>query len=92
MVDVMCMGLLELRGARSDNNRMINSCQQRDSNSRPLDCEAITVTVCRLRDLIHYRQVKTSPDFTSAMNIEHHCSRYLHHNTQLKSVLSCILY
>ena len=34
--------------------KMKKSCTQRDSNSRPLDCEATTVTV-RPRDPIHYR-------------------------------------
>ena len=37
MVDFICIGLLELRGVRTENYKMKNSCPQRDSNSRYLD-------------------------------------------------------
>ena len=35
-VDIICMGLLGLQGAKTENYKMKNSCQYRDSNSRPL--------------------------------------------------------
>ena len=48
------------RAARSEseNYKIKNPCPQRDSNSRPFDCEATTVTV-RPWGLSHYRQYKT---------------------------------
>ena len=55
IVDFICMGLLEMQGARSENYKMKNSCLQRDSNSRPLGCE-VTTDAIRQWDLI---QVKT---------------------------------
>ena len=58
MVDFICMGILELQGAKTQNYKMTNSCPQRDSNSRSLIYKATTVTV-RLSGLIHYQQFKT---------------------------------
>ena len=49
----ICMGLLKLQRAKTD-----NSCQQRVSNTRPRDNEATTVTA-RLADLIQYRQFQS---------------------------------
>ena len=44
MFDFICMELLELQGARSENKKKRKSFLQRDSNSRHLDSEATTVT------------------------------------------------
>ena len=40
MIDLICIGLHELRGTRSENYKMKNSFPQWDSNSRPLAKEA----------------------------------------------------
>ena len=45
IVDFICKVLINLQGAQSENYMMKNSCPQRNSNSRPLDCEAFTVTM-----------------------------------------------
>ena len=47
IVDFICMDLLvlELQGAQTENYKMKSSCQQRDSNSRPLNRKATVVTV-----------------------------------------------
>ena len=58
LADFNCIGLLELHGERSENYNMKHSCPQRDSNSRPLDCQSTTVTV-RSSGLMYYRHMKT---------------------------------
>ena len=45
--------------SESENYKMKNSCPQRDSNSRPFDCEATTSVNGRPRGPRHYRRVKT---------------------------------
>ena len=61
-------GLPQATRSWSENYKMNKICPQRESNSRPLDCEATTVTV-RPWYLIHYRQVKTKPGFSCAIYI-----------------------
>ena len=53
----MSIALLELRGASTETYQMENSCPGRDSNPRPLDCQASTVTI-RPIELMYYREVK----------------------------------
>ena len=60
MVDFICMDVLELQGAKTENYKMKNSCPKRDTNSRPLNHKATTVTV-RLSDPIYFQQFKTQP-------------------------------
>ena len=52
MVDFICMGLLDLWGARTVNYKMKNSCQQWDSNPGPPTYERIALRV-ELLDLIN---------------------------------------
>ena len=57
MVDFICMGLLELLGARTGNYKMKNSCLQWDSNSEPSAYEANALTIA-LQDLIYFEHLK----------------------------------
>ena len=66
MVDLICMGLLELQGVQNKNNKMKNTYPQRYSNSRPLDLEATTASIMP-SDLIYYRQATTKAGFTCAV-------------------------
>ena len=45
MVDFICMGLLDLWGARTENYNMKNSCPQWDSNPGPYAYEANALSV-----------------------------------------------
>ena len=45
MVDFICMGILYLRGARTENYKMKNSCPQWDSNPGPSAYEANALKV-----------------------------------------------
>ena len=57
MIDFICTGLLNLQGAKTENNKMKNSCPYRDLNSRPLiiKSSALSIALC---SLIYKRQFK----------------------------------
>ena len=57
--DFICMGLLGLQGAKTENYKMKNSCPYRDSNSRPLILKSSAFSM-RLSSLIYKREFKTS--------------------------------
>ena len=57
MVDFIYMGLLELRGARTENNKMKNSLPKGDSNPVPSAYEANSLSVALL-DLISIGNLK----------------------------------
>ena len=50
--DFICMGLLGLQGAKTENYKMKNSCPYRDSNSRPLILKSSALSM-RLSSLIY---------------------------------------
>ena len=52
--DFICMGLLGLQGAKTENYKMKNSCPYRDSNSRPLILKSSALSM-RLSSLIYKR-------------------------------------
>ena len=45
LTDFICMGYLELQGAKTKNYKMKNSWPQRDSNSRPLNHKSSVVSI-----------------------------------------------
>ena len=55
--DFICMGLLGLQGAKTENYKMNNSCPYRDSNSRPLILKSSALSM-RLSSLIYKREFK----------------------------------
>ena len=57
--DFICMGLLGLQGAKTENYKMKNSCPYRDSNSRPLILKLSAFSM-RLSSLIYKRKFKTA--------------------------------
>ena len=67
-VDFICMGLLGLQGAKTENNKMKNSCPYRDSNSRPLILKSSALSIWP-SNLIYKRQFKT-------YRVEYRCSLY----------------
>ena len=52
--DFICMCLLGLQGAKTENYKMKNSCPYRDSNSRPLILKSSALSM-RLSSLIYKR-------------------------------------
>ena len=48
---VICIGKLDLRGARTDNNKMKNSCPLLDSNPVPFAYEATSLSLALLERL-----------------------------------------
>ena len=56
-VDFICMSLLGLQGAKTEDCKMKNSCQYRDSNSRPLILKSNALSI-RPSSLIYQRQFK----------------------------------
>ena len=52
--EFICMGLLGLQGAKTENYKMKNSCPYQDSNSRPLILKPSALSM-RLSSLIHKR-------------------------------------
>ena len=48
MVDFICMGLLDLLGALTENYKMKNACPQLDSNPGPSAFEAMSLSVAYL--------------------------------------------
>ena len=68
-----------------------NSCPQRDSNWRPLDCEVTTVTIRRW-DLIYHPQVKMTPEFTCVIYIYIiTCGRVFCHVYSIVIINICII-
>ena len=67
MVDFICMGLLDLRGARTENYEMKNSCQQWDSNPGPSAYEADEPSV-ELLELINIDHLKASAFYLSVLS------------------------
>ena len=65
-----CRGWFHMHGlpraarSGSENYKMKTFCPQRDSNSRPLDCDATTVWQW---DVIHFWQIKTYLGFSCAI-------------------------
>ena len=55
MIDFICMGLLQLQGAQTENYKVENYSPQRNSNSRLLNHKVTTVTI-KLSDRIHNRK------------------------------------
>ena len=72
MVDFICMGLLDLFGTQTENFKMKNSCQQRDSNPGPSAYKANALSV-ELLELINTDHLKVS-----AFNLASHIT-YLYH-------------
>ena len=52
MVELICMGIIDMWGARTENYKMKNSCPQWDSNPGPSACEANALSV-ELLELIN---------------------------------------
>ena len=52
--DLICMGLLGLQGAKTENYKIKNSCPYRDSNSRPLILKSSALSM-RLSNPIYKR-------------------------------------
>ena len=59
MVDFICMGLLDLWGAQTENYKMKNSCPKWDSNSGPSTYEANMQSV-ELLELIYIAHLKVT--------------------------------
>ena len=57
MVDFICMGLLDLWGARTENNKMEISCPQLDSNPGPFTSEANSISVVLLVEISNVDRV-----------------------------------
>ena len=64
MVDFICMGLLDLWWARTENYKMKNSCQQWDSNPAPSAYEATALSV-ELSELINIDHLKVRAFYLS---------------------------
>ena len=68
MVDFICMGLVDLWWARTENYKMKNSCPQLDSNSRPSAYEANALSV-ELLELINIDHLKVTAFYMSVLFI-----------------------
>ena len=68
MVDFICMGLLDLRWARTENYKIKNSCPQWDSNQGPSAYDASTLSV-ELLELINVDYLKVNAFYLSVLLI-----------------------
>ena len=68
MVDFICMGLLDLWWARTDNYKMKNYCPQWDAHPGPSANEASTLTV-ELLELININYLKVTLFYLSVLLI-----------------------
>ena len=66
MVDFICMGLLDLGWARTENYKIKNSCPEWDSNPGPSAYEPIVLSV-ELLDLIKIDYLKVTVFYLSVL-------------------------
>ena len=66
MVDFICIGLLDLRGVRTKNYKMKNSCPQCDSNPEPSAYEANALSA-ELLELINFDHLKVTPFYLNVL-------------------------
>ena len=73
MVDFICMGLLELLGARTENYKMKNSCSQLDSNPAPSAKEAnsLGIALLHLTTTEHLKFERVLPECAIKINLYH---------------------
>ena len=66
MVDFICIGFLDMRGAQTENYKMKNSCPQCNSNLGPSAYEANTLSV-ELLELINIDHLKVTPFYLNVL-------------------------